>query len=274
MKKRPMKHSPYWPGAGTGKGLSIRVSIAALVKVLFKNPTDGNLMIALERTATIISEEGNTVVVVRAKPFGGAARILKARQLKKLIGDFRFDSERSYEEQDFRIQIHPDSWENVQVLCRELQNNKSEGIIELSPVRELSEEFYDSLHVRIGRGDYDLNSRGLKIDDSLMPTNNIHAPGVPTRRIYFLFEAVLKNRGIIDMILENSANFSDQELGKMARADEKNGGRGRANAVLALDLLKLEEFHHINPWTIPGTPLLYEGYQLDGNVQEILGPGP
>jgi hypothetical protein len=42
-------------GVGATQDLSLRVSAATLVRVLFENPGDGNLMLALERKATILS---------------------------------------------------------------------------------------------------------------------------------------------------------------------------------------------------------------------------
>ena len=265
-----MKRESYKPGAGPTKELSIRVSVASLVRVLFKNPSDGNMMIALERTATLIKNAVHSVVVVKAKPFGGAVRILKIMQFKELVGDFHFDSERSSEEQDFRIQIHRNSWEKVKDICKEHLKNNRTAIIEISPVRELSEEFYDCLRVKISPEDYDLKTGGLKTEDRLTPTDNIHAPGVPTNRVYFIFEAVLKNPRMIEMIMDNTRYFSDQDLEKKAWEDAKNGGKGRANAVLALYLAKLEEFYRSNQNKIHQTPLLHEGYQLDTNVQMIL----
>jgi hypothetical protein len=45
------------PGIGATQALSVRVSVATLVRVLFENPRDGDLMLALERKATLRQTE-------------------------------------------------------------------------------------------------------------------------------------------------------------------------------------------------------------------------
>jgi hypothetical protein len=42
------------PSGAAGK-LSLRVSVATLVRVLFEHPLDGELMLALERKATVLA---------------------------------------------------------------------------------------------------------------------------------------------------------------------------------------------------------------------------
>ena len=64
-----MKHEP---GIGATPDLSLRVSVATLVRVIFENPANGEWMLALERKATL----QNTEVEVKSHPFGGAIRIL------------------------------------------------------------------------------------------------------------------------------------------------------------------------------------------------------
>lgn len=268
-----MKRSPYKSGVGSTKELSLRVSVASLVRVLFKNPSDGNMMIALERTATLIKDRGNSVVMVRAKPFGGAARIHNVRRFKELVGDFRFDSKRSQEEHDFRIQIHPDGWEKVKEVCQEHLNDQYEMPIETGPARELSEEFMDSLLIRICPADYDLTPLGVLIEDRLTATNNINAWGKPTKRIYFLYEAILKNPMMIDMIMNRQGHYSDQDLRELAYNDAVKGGKGRANGILVMYVYELEKLYRTGKNAMDGDPVEYMGHQLDGNVPAILNKG-
>src|SRR5918999_609182 len=92
-------------GTGATKELSLRVSVATLVRVVFEHPTDGDLMLALERKATLLKTESGHAVEVITQPFGGAIRIRDLKMLRELIGDFHFDSEESRSEKDFRIFI-------------------------------------------------------------------------------------------------------------------------------------------------------------------------
>jgi len=50
-------------------------------------------------------------------------RILDPTSLQEIIGDIQFDSERSKQDQDFRILIPPSKWESVKQYClRHLEN--------------------------------------------------------------------------------------------------------------------------------------------------------
>ena len=220
-----MEPKQYKPGVGPTKSLNLRVSVACLVKVLYKNPLNGRIMLVLERTATLRKDESKSVVTVKAKPFGGGVRILRPQSLRELIGEFHFDSERSREQGDFRIQINPARWEKVKEICQEHLKNKEKGIIDPSPVRELQEEFEDSLGVPITSDDYCLTPRGMLVKDKLTETHNVNARGLPTVRIYYLFEAMLKDSRMIDLIIDNNSHYSDSDLQKMANEDARNGGR-------------------------------------------------
>src|SRR5258706_13344807 len=95
----------YDPGIGITEDLSLRVSVATLVRVIFKRPVNNELMLALERKATLHEINSGHVVEVKSQPFGGAIRILELNASHDLFGDFLFDSQRSRSEQDFRIFI-------------------------------------------------------------------------------------------------------------------------------------------------------------------------
>ena len=64
-------------GIGPTDELSLRVSVGALARVLFEHPRDGEIMLALERKATVLHSEGGQVVDVKSQPFGGALRLLR-----------------------------------------------------------------------------------------------------------------------------------------------------------------------------------------------------
>src|SRR5512138_2014965 len=109
-----MKHNS---SIGATPDLSLRVSIATLARVIFKHPTNGESMLALERKATLHETENGRIVQVKSQPFGGAIRILNVGAIYDLIGDFHFDSEQSRSEQDFRIFIGPSSWPVLREFC-------------------------------------------------------------------------------------------------------------------------------------------------------------
>lgn len=256
-------------GIGLTEELSLRVSVGVLVKVILTNHVNEKTMLALERTATLRTIENKSVVEVKVKPFGGAVRLLKPDGLKKLIGDFNFDSERSREEGDFRIQINPEQWEKVKEICKE-HLKEEKGILDPSPVRELAEEFEDSLKVSITPDDYNLQPGGMILEDASSDTDNVNARGRPTVRVYYLFDALLKNTKVIKLMIDNSNLYSDIDLQKKANADFRNGGKGRANAILLVDLNELKDFYNSIPMDKRKGSIEYDGHQLDGNIPAFL----
>lgn len=256
-------------GVGATKDLDLRVSVGTLIRVLFKHPDSGKQVLALERTATLYKNGDGKEVIVRAKPFGGGARILRPDIMRDRIGDFHYDSERSRQEQDFRIMVNAGSWEKVKELCREYDQQEGE-VFEKEPQRELTEEFYDSLKFNLKKEDYLSNPKGIIIKDQIVATGNIHAPGVMTARVYFLYEAQIIEPKVIQLMLNNSLSISNKDLRKMAYDDAANGGKGRANAILALDLSEVQEAYSPIPPERLDEPVYLEGHRLEGNVPMVL----
>ena len=256
-------------GIGATAELSLRVSVATLTKVLFKHPEDGRTMLALERTATLREIEGKQAVIVKAKPFGGGVRIKDLETFQTFIGEFQFDSQRSREEMDFRIQIRPQNWEKVKVFCLR-QFQEEIGILESRPERELREEFEDALKIKITPDDYHLTSVRAVVEEEPMKTDNVRAPDTSTVRIYNVFEVRMIASRLVDAILKNSASFSDADLRTLAWEDVRSGGKGRANGVLALPLDLLTNAYMAVPFNERDGPICFEGYQLDGNVLAVL----
>jgi len=64
-------------GIGTTNELSLRVSVAMLVRVIFKHPNNDELMLALERKATLRQTEHERIVEVKSQPFGGAKELVR-----------------------------------------------------------------------------------------------------------------------------------------------------------------------------------------------------
>ena len=249
--------------------MSLRVSVATLVSVILKTP-GGRTMLALERTATLRKINGQSEVFVKAKPFGGGVRLTDPPALKKIIGDFHYDSKRSLQEQDFRLQINPLYWDKIKEICKEHLNGTRNRILDPGPERELKEEFKDSLGIKITPDDYYLQKNGMVIEDIPGYTDNINATGFPTVRAYYLFEAEIKNPEIIRMMINNSKEYSDTDLKELAWEDVRQGGKGRANAVLSVYRDELKDFYLSVPIGNRDRLLRFGKYQLDGNVPAIL----
>lgn len=257
-------------GVGITDELSLRVSVGSLVSVLFDNPKDGRSMIALERIATLKTIDEHATIEVKAKPFGGGDQITDPQALKALIGNFHYDSERSLSEQDFRILIRPASWDLVKKICRDHWTGTGNKLLETGPERELTEEFGDSLHIRITPDMYSLKPRWMIIEDLPGKTDNVNAQGLPTVRVYYVYEASINDPRIINMMLDNSARFSNKDLHKIALEDARQGGKGRANALLVTGLHELTEIYSSISINRHSGPVHFGEHLLDGNVPAVL----
>ena len=184
-------------GVGATKELSLRVSVATLVRVLFENPRDGDLMLALERKATLHTDGNGHVIEVKSQPFGGAIRIRDLRILRDLIGDFHFDSERSRSEKDFRIFIRPSDWEVVREFCLQHFKRIDDPVLETDPGRELAEEFADALKISLKPDQYIHKPVGTVIEHNAAPAENIHTKGYLTARVYRIFEAYISDSSLV-----------------------------------------------------------------------------
>ena len=253
-------------GIGATDELSLRVSVAALVRVLFTHPDDGKLMLALERKTTVREEDGQCFVDVKAQPFGGALRIHDMEFLQDLIRDFHFDSEESRAEQDFRIFIRPADWGTIQAFCLEHLAHRNGSVLESDPTRELREEFADATGIDLKPAQYIYQTIGTIVENQPSPTQNIHARGYPTTRIYQIFEARILDPSLASVMLENSEAFSKENLYKLAQ----NGGTGKTNAILTLPFKEIQEHYQAVPSESGNDPIRFQGQQLDETVAAVL----
>jgi hypothetical protein len=263
-------------GVGPTEELSLRVSVASLAKVVFTHPQAGHTVLALERKATLRQTGSRQAVTVKAQPFGGAVRLLNASALQELIGDFHFDNPRSRSEGDFRIQIRPSAWEKVKLFCLQHFRDEDETILEASPERELAEEFADSLRISLTSTQYRLQAMGSVIENKPADTTNIYAAGYPTVRIYNVFEVRVVDPHLAMAMLTNSESYSDQDLRDLVMQDARSGGKGRANAILAMPMHLVMRAYEAMSKEARNSPAVIEGHRLDGNVtavlKEILAP--
>lgn len=255
---------------GATDELSLRVSVATLARVLFENPRDGDMTVALERRATLRETQGGYAADIRSQPFGGAIRIRDLNAVRDLIGDFHFDSVRSREQQDFRVFIRPSSWPALREFCYQHITRDHDTVLETDPKRELAEEFEGALGINLKPEQYTFIPLATFDQSEATPTTNICATGYPTVRIYRLFEVSIKDSAVVDILLENSRSTSDQSLFGLALEDAQNGGKGRASAVLALSWKHLHEVYRAIPPDQRTSPVLFRRDILDGNVSLIL----
>jgi hypothetical protein len=245
--------------------------VATLNQVVIRRAAEGAPpMLVLERVATLRKGTGQDSSTVQVKPFGGAVRILDGRVLRQHIGDFEFDSPHSQAEQDFRILVPTSAWEKVKQFCLLHLAAPDDAIIETSPLRELSEEFMDALHIDLELGQVLLRPAGLVVENTPAPTANLYSRGVPTARIYRIFEATVLESSLCTALLENSQRYSDPDLQAMAAADRAHGGKGRANAVLALPLEAVTHSYLKVPLAQRAGALTIDGHVFDPSVIAVL----
>lgn len=265
-----MTLNPNEIGIGGTTELSLRVSVAALVRVLFIHPDDDELMLALERKATLHKTEDGATVRVKAQPFGGGLRIFDLDTVHDVVGDFHFDSERSRAERDFRIFIRPLAWPALREFCVQHITRSNDVVLETSPTRELAEEFAETLGIDLGPEQYVCEPLTILLENKVATTDNINARGVPTVRVYRIYEAHITDVFLAHTMLERSADLSHHGLSELALADAQSGGRGKANAVLTLPWKRLQGVYQAMLPTERNVPIVFEENRLDSTVAAIL----
>jgi len=257
-------------GIGATRKLSLRVSVATLAKVIFEHPRDGELMLALERKATLHEAKTGGLVEVKSQPFGGAISIKKLSMMRDSIGNFHFDSERSRSEQDFRIFICPSDRELVREFCIQHFSRVDSPVLETDPGRELAEEFSDALGINLKPEQYFQKPITTFVEDDPAPTENIHAKGVLTARVYRVFEVRIVDSSLTHILMTNSESLSHQDLCRLALVDVRDGRKGRANAILALPLKRITDHYLSMSPEKRNVPVLFENNWLDETVPLVL----
>ena len=164
---RQSQADDYKIGIGKTAELSLRVSVAALARIIFKHPREKKTWITLERTVTMTEAGGKTKFILIAKPFGGGVHLKNPIALQEIIGNFHFDSRRSQDEMDFRLLIRPQDWEIVREFCLE-HMIVDDGVLETSAEREIREEFMDALEVSPNFEQYISRRLSLVIENEIL----------------------------------------------------------------------------------------------------------
>lgn len=249
--------------------LNLRVSVATLSRVVFPHPDDGVPMLALEHKATLVPGDPGSQVILKVQPFGGAIRILDLNFLGQIAGTFHFDSEKSRSEQDFRIYIRPSSWEAVRDFCIQQMSAGTSSVLEYDPARELTEEFEDALEIQLKPGQYILNPTGIALENEPTPTANPRAAGYPTARIYQVDEVQIQDPELCKLMVANSQKHPFRVLRDLAKDHARDGGKGRANAMLVAPLEEVREAILATPLNERGEPLRFKDTLLEGNVAAL-----
>ncbi|MDX1436167.1 MAG: hypothetical protein R3335_05110 [Anaerolineales bacterium] len=257
-------------GVGPTDELNLRVSAATLARVLFPNPDDGRLMLALERKATWVEKDRETHFIHRVQPFGGAVRINDTNKLREIIGEFHFDSLKSRDEHDFRILINPDGWSSLREFTIEAFRVRDSPHIESDPTRELVEEFNDTIGLALKSSQYELRAGGIVLENEPRPTRNVHASGNLTVRVYKIYEAGIMDPSLSRAIIKNSLGHSEERLQRQAEENAREKGRGWANAILAAPLDEVQAAYAGTPPERRKDPVPFAGTYLDGNVSAVL----
>jgi len=245
----------------------LRVSVATYNQVIFPHPGDGSMMLALERKATSLSDDS---VSVRAQPFGGGIRILNPTPLQRIIGKIQFDSERSKQEQDFRILIPSSKWELIKQYC--LQHLEDEDNIELEaePDRELVEEFMETMKVKLNPSQYTVQPLGFVIENRPVRTSNDYARGQLTVHLYRIFRVQIIDSTLCTIMGSISQLYTDQGLERLVRNKLEDGGQGRANTILTLSLDRIKDTYLAFAPEMRYRKIVVEDHILDESVLAVL----
>jgi hypothetical protein len=143
-------------------------------------------------------------------------------------------------------------------------------VLETNPARELAEEFASALKVDLKPEQYGCRPVAIVVEQQALPTENFYARGRPTVRMYRVFEASITDPTLMVALMNNSASLADQDLRNLALKDFETGGKGWANAVLALPLTRIQDVYRAIPLSERNFPIMYEKALLDETVSAIL----
>jgi hypothetical protein len=246
----------------------LRVSAATLNRVVLAGAPGAAPVLALERTATVLDQPGGKTVRVRAQPFGGAVRIRDLAALDD-FGGWRFASPNSQAERDFRILIPPENWHLVRQFCLNRLADPADPVLDACPHRELAEEFADSLGVDLSPAQYSILPAGFVVENQPSPTDNTSAAGLPTVRIYRIYNVQITDPVLCSALLRSSA-VTDSALQAQALTDAASGGKGRANAALTLPLQRIIDAYQSLPLAQRCHPLRLDGHTIASSTAAIL----
>jgi hypothetical protein len=92
------------------------------------------------------------------------------------------------------------------------------------PTRELAEEFADALQINLQPEQYASKPAATVVENEASPSENVHAKGIPTVRVYRIFETTITYSALAQVLLKNSESLSHQRICELVLEDARNGG--------------------------------------------------
>lgn len=256
-------------GVGATQELCLRVSVATIARVLFKDPVNGRNHLVLERKASLQQTAGRSIFEVISQPFGGAVWINDVNKIFNLLDDYHFDTEHSKSQNDFRLFIRPTDWPRLRDFVIEHLSSRDDHDIEIDPERELAEEFKDALKTPLVKTQYRITPECIVLEGQPTFTKNHRTEVYPSVRVYRIFEVEITDYSLGELLKENSETITNQDLIKLAEKDFREGGKGRANAVFMVSLARILAFYHSLPVDNRKSLVLYKNVRLSGNVSAL-----
>jgi len=166
--------------------------------------------------------------------------------------------------------IPPAKWELIKQYC--LQHLADEDNIELEaePDRELTEEFMETMKVKLSPSQYTVQPLGFVIENNPVRTTNEYARGQLTVHLYRTFRTQITDPVLCRIMLSISQLYSDQALGDLASNDFEQGNRGRMNTILTLSLETVRESYRALAPDIRYQKIIVEDHTLDESVLAVL----
>jgi hypothetical protein len=251
---------------------NLRVSVAPLARTILLDPESGQIMLILERKATVTDHARPHDVQVRAQPLGGASEILDPAALREHIGHLHYDSEESAEKRDFRILIRASEWEDLQRFVAHCFLHPGHSPFETEPHREVAEELENTLGLEITPSFFQTRAISPLVQNE--PTSGC-APSSgqkQTVRLYHIHNVEITHAPLVRAILRQSREMTDEKLAEQARRDLQSGqlDSGRANAPLALPLEAMLEEIQQSPGELSRSILQIAGREMYENVLAVL----
>ncbi|MGD2050505.1 MAG: hypothetical protein PVH03_13460, partial [Chloroflexota bacterium] len=154
--------------------------------------------------------------------------------------------------------------------CLREFGREEDSALESDPARELEEEFQDALGIELRPDQYLVEPVGTVLENEPVQTRNVRAAGWPTVRVYRVFEAQILDPALCRAMLANDASNSSEVLRNLALDDARQGGLGRANAMLVAPMQGVRDAYLAQSPDQRNRPLPFRSTILDGNVPVVL----
>jgi hypothetical protein len=142
--------------------------------------------------------------------------------------------------------------------------------METTPSRELIEEFAECTQIDLKPPQFVYRQVGMVAENAPTPTDNIYSRGMPTVRLYSIFEVTITDDSVCQALVQASDRDSDAALGEIAVHNAQRSGRGRANSVLTMAVNRVTEFYRAMVPEQRYAAVVFDGHRLDQSVLPII----